>query len=100
MYGRGEDGTFSSTMLCDEPAAGVDLVRCGNMGSYTTHDVQFNYSTPWNGKVTLGVQNVFEKLPKLAPLAGSEYADGSRDYNFSLYDTYGRVMYARYTQRF
>lgn len=100
VYGRGEDGSFSSKMICDEPAAGVDLVRCGNMGSYTTHDVQFNYTTPWAGRVTLGVQNVFEKLPKLAPLAGSEYADGSRDYNFSLYDTYGRVMYARYTQRF
>ena len=100
VYGRGEDGSFSSKMICDEPAPGVDLVRCGNVGSYTTHDLQLNYSAPWNGRFTVGVQNAFEKMPKVAPWAGAEYADGSRDYNMSLYDTYGRVTYVRYPQRF
>src|SRR5690554_5579540 len=100
VYGRGEDGTFDSKMICDEPGAGVDLIRCGNVGSYTTHDIQVNYNAPWNGRFTVGIQNAFEKLPKVAPWAGAEYADGSRDYNMDLYDTYGRVTYVRYTQRF
>lgn len=94
---RKADGTFPS---CDDPGAGADLVRCGNVGTHTTHDLQLTYNTPWNGAVTVGAQNLFEKLPKLAPLAGGEYGYDNRDYNFRLYNAYGRITYVRYTQRF
>lgn len=44
---------------------------------------------------SLGVRNVSGKDPIL-----NTDPTGSRDYNFSLYDGYGRTVYARYTQSF
>lgn len=67
--------------------------RNGHWGTYVTHDFQANYATSWNGRITLGMQNAFEKLPQLTPYGG-------RDYNFDLYDDYGRITYFRYTQVF
>lgn len=105
VVGRRADGTFGAGaggVQCDDPGAGIDVARCGNVGSYTTHDLQFNYNAPWNGRFTVGMQNAFEKMPKIGipTEAGAQYAAGGRDYNFDLYNTYGRVTYVRYTQRF
>lgn len=95
-----EDGADLGFPNCDDPGAGVDFVRCGNFGTYTTHDLQLSYNTPWDGRITVGAQNAFEKLPKIAPVAGGEYGFGGRDYNFNLYSAHGRFTYVRYTQRF
>ena len=62
-------------------------------GTYFTHDIQFTYSTPWNGKVALGALNFTNKDPRL----DSAYTPG---YNNSLYQAYGRQVYMRYTQSF
>ncbi len=67
----------------------------GNVPSWTTNDVQFNYFTPFDGRVTLGAQNVGNKMP---PVGLGNI--GSRDYDFNLYNGYGRIVYARYTQSF
>lgn len=62
-------------------------------GTNMTHDVQFSYSAPWNGKFTVGALNVGNKQPRLdqayTPL-----------YNSALYTAYGRQVYFRYTQSF
>lgn len=74
--------------------AGDDGVgRSGNIGVWVTHDLQFNYSTPWDGQIAVGARNIFEKYPQL------EGFDG-REYNYNLYNGYGRVTYVRYTQTF
>jgi iron complex outermembrane receptor protein len=63
-------------------------------GGYTTHDLQFGWKTPIKGgDLTFGVVNAGNKLPTL-------YTYDNRDYNFYLYDAYGRTSYLRYTQRF
>lgn len=69
----------------------------GDVGvpTWVTNDLQVNYFAPWDGKVTVGAQNVSNKLPAIG--VG---ATGSRDYNFNLYPGYGRIIYARYTQTF
>ena len=67
--------------------------RSGNMGVWTTHDLQFAYNTPWDGKISIGAQNVFEKEPQLEPF-------DNRSYNFNLYHAYGRIAYLTYTQTF
>jgi iron complex outermembrane receptor protein len=61
--------------------------------SWTTHDVQATYFTPWNGRITLGVDNVGDRDPVLDPGQG-------RGFDFELYNGYGRVTYLRYTQNF
>ncbi|MGB3725359.1 MAG: TonB-dependent receptor [Glaciecola sp.] len=71
----------------------VDGVQTGHIPSWITNDLQVNYSTPWNGKISVGASNIGNKQPPL-------FAFGGRDYNFNLYDGYGRVVYARYQQTF
>jgi iron complex outermembrane recepter protein len=67
----------------------------GRAPSYTTHDIQGNYFTPWNGRITVGARNLWNRQPPI----GKGFV-GSRDYNFGLYDAYGRTTYVRYTQSF
>ena len=71
----------------------VDGEQLGHIGTYVTHDVQVNYTSPWNNKFTFGIQNAFEKLPSFVGYDG-------RDYNYYLYDGYGRVYYVRFQQNF
>ena len=61
--------------------------------SWTTHDLQVSYFAPWNGRVTLGVDNLLDKDPVLDPGFG-------RGFNFGLYNGYGRITYLRYVQTF
>lgn len=61
--------------------------------SWVTHDVQINYHTPWQAQLTVGAKNLGENFPPLSP---AEF----RDYNFNLYNGFGRIVYARYTQTF
>lgn len=63
------------------------------LSSWITHDLQANWFTPWNGQVTVGVDNVVNKDPVLDDGEG-------RGFNFDLYDGYGRVPYVRYKQTF
>jgi len=68
----------------------------GPIPSQTLNDVQVNWNTPWDGRVTVGATNIEDELPFLG--TGASF-DG-RNFNFSLYDAYGRQTYVRYTQRF
>ena len=73
------------------PNSTTDLRR---QGGYTTHDLQFGWDTPIKGsQLNLGFVNVTEKLP-------SRYNFSGREFNFNLYDAYGRQAYVRYTQQF
>lgn len=65
----------------------------GPLPSWTTHDLQANWYTPWNGQITVGVDNIANKDPVLDN-------GESRGFNFSLYDGYGRIPYVRYKQNF
>ncbi|WP_251358928.1 TonB-dependent siderophore receptor [Kangiella sp. TOML190] len=64
-------------------------------GTWVTHDLQVNYSAPWDGRFTVGVRNIGEKFPPIG-----KGSTGGRDYDFGLYDGFGRVTYMRYTQSF
>lgn len=77
---------------CDSISAGACV---GHVPTWVTHDIQFNYFAPWDGKLTFGVRNVGEKKPPV----GLGFVD-SRDYDFRLYDAYGRITYMQYTQTF
>ena len=72
-------------------------VQEGHIATWTTHDLQVTYTAPWNAKISVGAQNAFEKLPQFGTSAA---ARGSRDYNFDLYNAFGRITYVRYTQSF
>lgn len=63
------------------------------VGGYATNDVAVTYNAPWNGSVTIGVNNVGDRYPELVGY-------DNRPWNFYLYDAYGRTVYMRYTQKF
>lgn len=62
--------------------------------SWLIHDVQVSFKAPWNATLTLGVNNVADKIPVF------DRAFGGTSYDSTLYDPWGRVPYFRYTQRF
>lgn len=78
-----------------DAAAGGAIERSGHFPTWITHDLQLTYSLPTNTKLIVGANNVFEKEPVL----GTD-PTFSRNYNFDLYDAYGRVLYFRISQTF
>lgn len=75
--------------------AGYTVGYAQTVASFVTHDVQATWAAPWNGRITLGVNNVLNRGPSLDDLEA-----GGRGFDFNLYDGYGRVTYMRYTQSF
>jgi iron complex outermembrane recepter protein len=63
------------------------------VGTYTTHDLQASWTTGWKGKFTVGLVNAFDKFPQLVDYDG-------RNFNYNLYDSYGRQLMMRYNQKF
>ncbi|MEN3157165.1 TonB-dependent receptor [Alkalimonas sp. NCh-2] len=63
-------------------------------GSTTFHDIQFSYNVPWDGRISVGANNVFEKQ---GPIMFSR-----PNSNYSYYGGFdiGRFWYVRYEQRF
>ena len=88
------DSTRSTAGLV-AAAGGNDYGYAHTLPSWTTHDLQVTWNAPWNGRLTLGVQNLADKDPVLDP-----FDPTGRGYDFNLYDGYGRVPYFRYTQSF
>lgn len=73
---------------------GVDYLA--DVPTYVKHNLQVSYTAPTSTKISVGVNNAFDKK---APT----YYDGFRDYRdsaWSLYDQTGRSMYLRLEQTF
>ncbi|WP_133180393.1 TonB-dependent receptor plug domain-containing protein [Shewanella decolorationis] len=87
------DFAWNINLVGDQYEDVVNGVQEGHIGSWVTHDIQVTYSTPWNSKLSVGAENVFEKYPQLIGYDG-------REYNYNLYNGWGRVVYARFTQSF
>ena len=88
-YGFGE--------LCSDAIVDADgLVQPGSfnkMGGTTYHDVSVYWKAPWNAKVTLGVNNVFDKDP---PVAFTTFANSFDP----AYEVPGQFLYLQYNQNF
>lgn len=63
--------------------------------AYTTHDLQVNWTPGFlkGAKLTVGALNLTDERPELIRYDG-------RNFNFYLYDSYGRQPYVRFTQKF
>jgi iron complex outermembrane receptor protein len=65
------------------------------VGSHTQYHIQYQWATPWDGDVVLGVRNITDEDPELSPTSAT-----TRPYNIDLYNPDGRVPYITYRQRF
>ncbi|NWO06658.1 MAG: TonB-dependent receptor, partial [Alteromonadaceae bacterium] len=81
------DGTTYNTTNADG-----DPLAYG-IPSWTIHNVQVNYATPWDATITFGVNNLTDRDPADASLFGASY-------DYYIYNPWGRVPYLRYTQNF
>jgi iron complex outermembrane receptor protein len=64
-----------------------------HIGATTYHDVSVYWNAPWNAKVTVGINNVFDKNPPIVVNAFANTFDPQ-------YELPGRFFYFRYTQKF
>lgn len=88
-------GDWSAAAVANYIDGSSDGTPATTLPSWTTVDLQVAVSLPWNGKVTLGVRNVGNKMP---PLNDSLF--GFPYYDNGLYNIWGRTPYLRYEQNF
>ena len=64
------------------------------VGSNTFNDVQFRYATPWESTVSLGVNNVFDRV------GPTMYTQPNSSFNYYGGFDIGRFVYLQYQQKF
>jgi iron complex outermembrane receptor protein len=64
-----------------------------SIGATTYHDVSAYWNAPWNAKITVGVNNVFDKNP---PIAFTTFANSFDPQ----YEVPGQFLYMSYKQKF
>jgi len=79
---------FSSTPLCSNEKDGTN-----RLGAKLYNDMSAFLQTPGKGRITIGMNNIFNTAP---PVAFSTFANSFDPQ----YEIPGRFMYARYSQRF
>lgn len=91
-YGDFSGGLTARYIASQQEDAGGDIFT---NGSHMEIDIQASYALPWDARVTVGAQNVTDEGPELN-------ADwyGWEPFDFTLYNTLGRVAYVRYQQSF
>lgn len=72
-------------------ANGTEVDR--TVDPYVTHDVQVTWTLMKNTKLIAGMINATGKMPQLVAYDG-------RNFNFYLYDSYGRQSYVRFEHKF
>lgn len=85
---------IDSTSSRTEPVGDGTERQAGHVSSYTTHDIQMVWRTPFNSELTAGVRNVFDRGPSVNFDLDNPYYDNT------LYDPYGRVPYIGFKQNF
>ncbi|MGE4458862.1 MAG: TonB-dependent receptor [Stenotrophomonas sp.] len=85
-YGCSDPNYFS-------PTANKVLPQ-NRLGATTFHDVQVSWQAPWNARIAIGANNVFNRV---GPIMYSQAAS-----NFSYYGGFdtGRFLYLKYNQKF
>ncbi|KRG56095.1 TonB-dependent receptor [Stenotrophomonas nitritireducens] len=75
------------------PNAGK-VIPQNRLGAVTFHDVQVSWQAPWNARIAIGANNVFNRVGPIM------YSQGAS--NFSYYGGFdtGRFLYMKYNQKF
>ncbi|MCC8595105.1 TonB-dependent receptor [Xanthomonas vesicatoria] len=82
-------------LLCSDPNRTIGAVAAprNHVPSVTYTDLAAYWKAPWNARVTVGVNNAFDRDPPQAATAFANSFD-------SQYEIPGRFYYMRYTQKF
>lgn len=100
-YGGFRDYCWDTDVECNEPGYSTGNPGWGGgegankKGAITYQDVSLSWNAPWNGTVTLGARNVWDKKPPVTysvTNSSTAYIDPMLDYD--------RYVFMSYTQRF
>jgi iron complex outermembrane receptor protein len=94
---------YGYSFLCSDPDRTVDdpstpiadaiPAAQNHIGATTYHDVSAYWNAPWNAKITVGINNLFDKEPPRSVQAFANSFDPQ-------YEVPGQFYYMRYTQKF
>lgn len=84
---------FGDLCSSPDPDGPGERIAENKLGGTTYHDLSVFWKAPWNGKITLGVNNVFAKDP---PTSYSTFANSFDP----AYEIPGRFVYMQYNQKF
>jgi iron complex outermembrane receptor protein len=96
-YSRVRETCLSATLFPGECSGGAPASGGNNLndvGDNTFFDAQFRYTTPWQGVMSVGANNIFEHI---GPQMYSQ-PDSNVSYNGEF--DIGRFWYAKYTHKF
>ena len=95
-YSPVKDQCWDIDVECNMPEYVSDDWGTGanKLGSVTIHDLSVGYKTAWNGRILVGVNNLFDKKPRI--VYGTQADAASVDADMAL----DRFIYVRYTQSF
>ena len=91
-YGFGDLCSDPDRYVEDEDGNPVNAAE-NRIGSVTYHDITGYWKAPWNARITLGVNNAFDKQP---PVSFSTFANSFDPQ----YEIPGRYIYLQYNQKF
>jgi iron complex outermembrane receptor protein len=78
-------------------APGVGVEPMTQIASVTFDDMQVYWKAPWNGTISLGANNIFNRK---GPYIYGGYAGSDTPYNYNASYDIGRFIYVRYQQKF
>ncbi|MGX4641544.1 TonB-dependent receptor domain-containing protein [Massilia sp. SYSU DXS3249] len=94
-YSPVKDLCWDTDVECNMPNAETTFGTGANkLGSVTIHDMSVGYKTSWNGRILVGVNNVFNKEPRI--VYSTQASASSVDADMPL----DRFFYVRYNQSF
>jgi iron complex outermembrane receptor protein len=94
-----KDQCWDTDVECNNPNGYTQSYGSGYnlLGAEVFHDVNVSYKTSWKGQIMFGINNVFEKKPRIAySVAGVTSSSSSVDPDMPL----DRFFYVRYNQSF
>ncbi len=86
---------IADTAALTVPDGSGKEVQQGHVASFTTHDLQAVWYTPFRSELAVGVRNVFDRGPS-TNFSGLD----NPYYDNTLYDPFGRVPYVSFKQTF
>jgi iron complex outermembrane receptor protein len=94
-YSPVQDQCWSATVECNQPNAETNWGTGANkLGSITIHDLSVGYKTAFNSRILFGINNVFDKKPRI--VYNTQASAASIDADMPI----DRFFYVRYNQSF
>ncbi|MEH6437766.1 TonB-dependent receptor domain-containing protein [Massilia sp. DD77] len=94
-YSPVKDQCWDSETECNMPERESSWGTGANkLGSVTIHDMSVGYKTSWNGRILFGINNIFDKKPRIVYETQADASSVDADLSLD------RFFYVRYNQSF